>query len=81
MPAGVHVVMFTFYIDMMGTDTQREQFMKKCINWDIIGCYAQTELGHGSDVQNLETTAIYNEKNQTFTINTPSISAAKYWRG
>lgn len=42
MPGGVHVVMFTFYIDMMGTDTQREQFMKKCINWDIVGCYAQT---------------------------------------
>ena len=24
MPAGVHVVMFTFYIDMMGTDSQRQ---------------------------------------------------------
>ena len=24
MPGGVHVVMFTFYLDMMGTDRQRE---------------------------------------------------------
>ena len=24
---------------------------------EIVGCYAQTELGHGSDVQSLETTA------------------------
>lgn len=23
MPAGVHVAMFTFYLDMMGTDSQR----------------------------------------------------------
>jgi len=23
MPGGVHVAMFTFYLDMMGTDTQR----------------------------------------------------------
>jgi len=23
-----------------------------------MGCYAQTELGHGSDVSNLETTAV-----------------------
>jgi acyl-CoA oxidase len=53
MPAGVHVAMFTFCIEMMGTDTQHEVFLKKCYNWDIIGCYAQTELGHGSDVQNL----------------------------
>jgi acyl-CoA oxidase len=63
MPAGVHVAMFTFYIEMMGTDGQHEEFLKKCYNWDIIGCYAQTELGHGSDVQNLETTATYQEEN------------------
>jgi acyl-CoA oxidase len=63
MPAGVHVAMFTFYIEMMGTDGQHEEYLKKCYNWDIIGCYAQTELGHGSDVQNLETTATYQEEN------------------
>lgn len=81
MPAGVHVAMFTFYLDMMGTDAQREEYLKKCVNWEIIGCYAQTELGHGSDVQNLETTAIFDTKTQTFTLNTPSISAAKFWPG
>ncbi len=25
----------------------------------MIGCYAQTEIGHGSDVKSLETTATY----------------------
>lgn len=54
------MAMFTFYVDMMGTDRQREEYLKKSVNWDIIGCYAQTELGHGSDVQNLETTAVFN---------------------
>ena len=53
MPGGVHVMMFTFCIDMMGTDDQHDEYLKKCYNWEIIGCYAQTELGHGSDVQNL----------------------------
>lgn len=37
----------------MGTEAQQEAWYKKAINFEIIGCYAQTELGHGSDVQNL----------------------------
>ena len=48
---------------------------------EIIGCYAQTQLGHGSDVQNLETTATYIVESDSFVINTPSVSAAKYWPG
>lgn len=81
MPGGVHVAMFTFCIEMMGTETQHEEYLKKCMNWDIIGCYAQTELGHGSDVQNLETIATYNEENDTFTLNSPTITSAKFWPG
>lgn len=46
-----------------------------------MGCYAQTELGHGSDVSNLETTAIFDQKSDEIIINTPSIKAAKFWPG
>ncbi len=42
MPASVHVAMFTFCIEIMGTDNQQEEYLKKCYNWEIIGCYAQT---------------------------------------
>lgn len=45
------------------------------------GCYAQTELGHGSDVQSLETTATYDKASKTFTLNTPTVSATKWWIG
>jgi acyl-CoA oxidase len=47
----------------------------------LTGCYAQTEIGHGSNVQGLETTATYNVETKSFTINTPSLTAAKYWIG
>ncbi len=47
----------------------------------MLGCYAQTELGHGSDVQSLMTTATYDEKTETFIMNTPSVKAAKWWIG
>lgn len=56
-----------------------------CTNFDmifiglqIIGCYMQTELGHGSNVQQLETTATYDAKTQEFVIESPTISATKW---
>jgi acyl-CoA oxidase len=47
----------------------------------IIGCYAQTELGHGSNVQNLETTATLDMKTDEWVIHTPHIRATKFWPG
>jgi acyl-CoA oxidase len=46
-----------------------------------MGCYAQTELGHGSDVQSLETTATFDKSTDEIILNTPTISAAKFWPG
>mmetsp|Transcript_3551 Transcript_3551/g.5358 ORF Transcript_3551/g.5358 Transcript_3551/m.5358 type:complete len:191 (-) Transcript_3551:31-603(-) len=46
-----------------------------------MGCYAQTELGHGSNVAGLETTAIYDVKTGVFDIHSPTESATKWWPG
>lgn len=55
--------------------------MPKCINHEIIGAYAQTELGHGSNLQRLETTSTYDLSTQQFIINSPTISSTKWWIG
>ena len=81
LPGSLHVNMFVPCIKILGSEPQGERLLEKCRNFEIIGCYAQTELGHGSDVQNLETTATLDLETDEFVINSPSISAAKYWPG
>ena len=45
---------------------------------EIIGCYAQTELGHGSNVRGIESEAIYDDASKEFIINSPTITATKW---
>jgi acyl-CoA oxidase len=50
-------------------------------SWQIIGCYAQTELGHGSNIQSLETTAEFNPEADEFILNSPTLTSTKFWPG
>lgn len=63
-PSGVHQMMFIPTIKYLGTDEQQKKWLPRIYSYEIVGCYCQTELGHGSDVQSLETTAEYDVKTQ-----------------
>lgn len=65
----------------MSTDAQREKWLPKVRNLDILGCYAQTELGHGSNVAGLETTATFDKATNEFVVHTPTETATKFWPG
>lgn len=80
-PLTLHTMMFTQIIDNMGTDEQRDKWLPLCKNLRIFGCYAQTELGHGSNIAGLETTATYDKETDEFIIHTPTITATKWWPG
>jgi hypothetical protein len=44
-------VAFQPVINSQGSDEQQAIWLPKCMNHEILGCYMQTELGHGSNVQ------------------------------
>ena len=47
----------------------------------ILGCYLQTELGHGTGVSRLETTATFLPLTQEFEIHSPTLTSSKWWIG
>ena len=56
-PTSVHFSMFFKTIEFLGSEQQAAELIPHIKKMRIIGCYAQTELGHGSNVAGLETTA------------------------
>ena len=48
---------------------------------DYLGTYAQTELGHGTFIRGLETTATYDPRTEEFILNSPTLTAFKWWPG
>ncbi|XP_076826060.1 peroxisomal acyl-coenzyme A oxidase 2-like [Clavelina lepadiformis] len=77
----VHSGAFVPSMKSFGTKEQAEKWHKLAANLNIIGTYAQTELGHGTFLRGLETVATYDRATQEFVINCPRISAMKWWPG
>ena len=80
-PYGLHASMFLVTLREQGTPEQHKLFLEKAENYEYIGCYAQTELGHGSNVRGLETTATWNPDDKTFILHSPHLTASKWWIG
>ncbi|PKY04952.1 acyl-CoA oxidase [Aspergillus campestris IBT 28561] len=80
-PYGLHASMFLVTLREQTTPEQKKAFLERAEKYEIIGCYAQTELGHGSNVRGLETRAVWNQDDKTFTIHSPSLTASKWWIG
>lgn len=73
--------MFMQSIKHLGSEEQQKKYLEPASLLNILGCYAQTELGHGSNVAGLETTATLDKATDEFVIHTPNIKATKFWPG
>ncbi|MBV8347519.1 MAG: acyl-CoA oxidase, partial [Mycolicibacterium sp.] len=52
--AGVQWGLFGGAVENLGTRRHHEAYVRRIIDLDLLGSFAMTETGHGSDVQSLE---------------------------
>lgn len=72
---------FMSNLERQMSDEQKKIWIPKAERFEIFGSYSQTELGHGSNVRGIETTAIFDKDTDEFVINSPAVSSTKYWIG
>ncbi|XP_038133968.1 peroxisomal acyl-coenzyme A oxidase 1 isoform X2 [Cyprinodon tularosa] len=80
-PLDLHLAMFLPTLLNQATPAQMDRFFMPAWNLEIIGTYAQTEIGHGTHLRGLETTATYDPATQEFVLNSPTVSSIKWWPG
>src|SRR6516165_8067360 len=78
--AGVQWGLFGGAVENLGTERHFD-YVEKIITLELLGCFAMTETGHGSDVQSLETTATYDAETQEFVIDSPTPTSRKDYIG
>ncbi|KAL7989430.1 hypothetical protein Chor_012096 [Crotalus horridus] len=80
-PLDLHLGMFLPTLLTQATKEQQDRFFMPAWNLEIIGTYAQTEMGHGTHLRGLETTATYDPATQEFILNSPTVTSIKWWPG
>lgn len=79
--SGVQHGLFGGAITNLGTQWHHDTFIDDVISCELTGCFAMTELGHGSDVSSVETTITYLADSEEYEINSPTPSATKAYIG
>ena len=81
LPISLHETMFLANIEGQASKEQKEKWIGPTKRYEILGAYAQTEMGHGSYIRGLETTATYDPKAQEFILHNPTLTSLKWWPG
>jgi len=77
---GVQFGLFGGSLLLLGT-ARHHALLHEVASTQALGCFAMSEVGHGSNVAALETVATWQPATRDFTLHTPSESARKDWIG
>jgi len=83
-PLSLHYGVFMSTLRSQTSKEQREWWLDAGYKLNFIGCYAQTELGWGSNVRALKTTATFvrgagKDGEGEFELHTPTLRSMKWW--
>lgn len=78
---GVQFGLFGGAISQLGTERHHERYLADVVAGRLLGCFAMTETGHGSNVQALGTQATYDLATREFVIHTPDRISGKDYIG
>ncbi|EGG15712.1 acyl-CoA oxidase [Cavenderia fasciculata] len=65
----------------LGTEKHHSKYLSGIQDCTKLGAFGLTELGHGSNVNGLETTATIDQDRKEFIVNSPTWTSQKYWPG
>ena len=78
---GVQFGLFGGSILHLGTERHHRELLPAVGSLELPGCFAMTETGHGSNVAELRTTAIYDPERDEVVVDTPDPDARKDYIG
>ncbi|UWF77713.1 MULTISPECIES: acyl-CoA dehydrogenase family protein [Microbacterium] len=79
--SGVQWGLFGSAVLQLGTEEHHRRWLPGIMDLSIPGAFAMTEIGHGSDVASIGTTATYDPETEEFVIHTPFRGATKEYLG
>ncbi|NHF58376.1 acyl-CoA oxidase [Flavobacteriaceae bacterium TP-CH-4] len=78
---GVQFGLFGGSIQKLGTKKHHDHYLKRAGEAKLLGCFAMTETGHGSNVRGIKTTATYHQETDCIIIHTPGKNDNKEYIG
>src|SRR5699024_3096091 len=78
---GVQWGLFGSAVQHLGVPEQHRRWLPDIMSLEVPGCFAMTEVGHGSDVASIATTATYDPASEEFVLHTPFPAATKEFIG